>query len=63
MKKSERDDMEETPAARPSNPSIRLIAFVMPTIHDMVRKIGNKGVELKILRFAKRVCQDGYLRI
>jgi len=28
--------MEETPAAKPSNPSIKLIAFVIPTIHKIV---------------------------
>src|SRR3712207_750347 len=32
-------DIKATPAAKPSNPSIKLIAFVMPTTHTIVSGI------------------------
>ena len=37
MARMEKVPMEETPTARPSSPSIKLTALVMPTIQTMVR--------------------------
>ena len=36
----------ETPQARPSSPSIRLTAFVMPTIHSTVMGIASQPLSL-----------------
>lgn len=45
-------DITEIPADNPSNPSIKLIAFVTPTIHPMVKIMENASLSSGVVKNA-----------
>lgn len=46
--------MTEIPAASPSRPSIKLMAFVIPTIHNTVRDMPSSLTQFDLLRKEQR---------
>lgn len=44
------DDITEIPADSPSNPSIRLMAFVTPTIHPIVKIMENASLSSGVVK-------------